>query len=61
MFNATIKRRSGRMTRELTLVLKKPPEQYKVSEELTIQMDGREIPAHVEIPIGHGNALLCVA
>lgn len=60
-FSVTIKRRSGRMTRNLQVILQKRAEQYESGEELTIRMDGREIPAHVEIPISIHNNILCVA
>lgn len=60
-FFTTIRRRSGRMTRELKVSLPKPADQYKTSEALNIQMDGREIPAYVEIEISGWNDTLYVA
>ena len=60
-FIAVVRRRSGRRVTDLRVVLEKPPQDYVASEQLTIQMDGRDIPAHVEIPISKHNHILYVA
>jgi hypothetical protein len=52
MPQATIVRRSGRRNTEHVVELEKPPEAYAQSEELMVKINGRDMPVHVEIPIG---------
>jgi hypothetical protein len=57
-----IKRRSGHRINELSVVLPKPPEEYQQGETLTIQIEGRNVPVHVEIDCqGEYNNVLYVS
>lgn len=56
-----IRRRSGRRSEFLTVELEKPPEEFALSEQFSIHVNGRDIPVHVEIPIDGTNDILSVA
>jgi hypothetical protein len=58
---ATIRRRSGRHTKEHIVTLEKPAHAYAQSEQFNVMIDGREISVHVEIPIDEHFDTLCVA
>jgi hypothetical protein len=61
MPKATIVRRSGRRSKEHRVFLKKPPEDYRQGEKLVVNIDGRDIPVYVEIPIDNHFKTLYVA
>jgi len=56
-----IKRRSGRQITELYVPLPKPPEEYQVGEDVTVRVDERNVPCHVEIDVNEYNFVLYVA
>lgn len=56
-----IRRRSARHTEELWVELPKPPEDFALSETFSIEVKGRAVPVHVEIPIDKTNKILYVA
>ena len=56
-----IKRRSGRQVTDLYVQLPKPPQEYKVGEELTVRVEERDVPCHVEIDVNEYNFVLYVA
>ncbi len=60
-YPATIRRRSGRRSSDHNVMLAKPPEDYRQSEEFEVEIDGRQVPVHVEIPISKTNDMLYVA
>ena len=45
----TIRRRSGREVKSLSVQLPKPPEEYTVGNELIIQINNRDVCVRVEI------------
>lgn len=60
-YPAMIRRRSGRRSKNHNVILTKPPEDYRQSEKFEVEIEGRMIPVHVEIPISKTNSTLYVA
>jgi hypothetical protein len=57
-----VKRRVGRHVKDIKVQLPKPPSEYAVGEELTIQIEGRDVPVHVEIDcVGGYDSVLYIA